>query len=194
MILAVALSSRLSALRSKLWCGGGDPIHKKAERDMRKRKKDVAGKLFERHGRENRGGWRKRKGEVAESGFLAKAVSLGFGVAKPWGDSERYDFIVDAGGRLWRVQVKSGYRGCKDGGYTVHGYGNAHRRAYTPEEVDVIVGYIVPLEVWYVIPIEAFAGIKSIKVFPASRRRRSKHEKYREAWGWMTGKPVVSGS
>ena len=39
----------------------------------------------------------KRRGEIAELAFMQKAVSLGFGVAKPWGDSERYDFILDAG-------------------------------------------------------------------------------------------------
>src|SRR5437870_6319042 len=37
----------------------------------------------------------KRKGELSEAAFLLKAASLGFGVAKPWGDSERYDFILD---------------------------------------------------------------------------------------------------
>jgi hypothetical protein len=35
---------------------------------------------------------------------LHKAAALGFGVAKPYGDSERYDFILDSGERLWRVQ------------------------------------------------------------------------------------------
>jgi hypothetical protein len=30
-------------------------------------------------------------------------TSLGFGVSKTWGDSERYDFILDSGKRLWRV-------------------------------------------------------------------------------------------
>ena len=49
----------------------------------------------------------KKKGEAAELAFMLKAVSLGFGVAKPWGDSERYDFILDSGTQLWRVQVKS---------------------------------------------------------------------------------------
>src|SRR6185312_13648485 len=38
----------------------------------------------------------KRKGELSEAAFLLKAASLGFGVAKPWGDSERYDFILDS--------------------------------------------------------------------------------------------------
>jgi len=50
---------------------------------------------------------RKHRGEIAEAAFLAKATSLGFGVARPWGDSERYDFILDCGRRFWRVQVKS---------------------------------------------------------------------------------------
>ena len=73
-------------------------------------------------------GWRKRLGEAAESAFLAKAIQMGFGVSKPWGDSDRYDFVVDAGGRLWRVQVKSAYRSTKEGGYTVHAFGNLRCR------------------------------------------------------------------
>ena len=50
---------------------------------------------------------RKALGEAAEAAFLAKVTSLGFGVSKTWGDSERYDFILDSGQKLWRVQVKS---------------------------------------------------------------------------------------
>jgi len=38
----------------------------------------------------------KRRGELAELAFTLKAASLGFGVSKPYGDSERYDFILDA--------------------------------------------------------------------------------------------------
>src|SRR2546422_4014222 len=40
----------------------------------------------------------KRKGELSEAAFLLKAAGLCFGVAKPWGDSERYDFILDSHG------------------------------------------------------------------------------------------------
>ena len=39
----------------------------------------------------------KARGEAAEAAFLAKATGLGFGVAKTWGESERYDFILDSG-------------------------------------------------------------------------------------------------
>jgi hypothetical protein len=128
-------------------------------------------------------GSRKQRGEVAEVMFFAKVLGMGFGSAKPWGDSEPYDFVVDAGGgRLARVQLKSAYAASAEGGYTAHAFGNDHRRRYTKDDVDVVVAYVVPEEAWYVIPIEAFDGIGTMKLFPASRRRRSQFEKYREAW------------
>ena len=49
----------------------------------------------------------KRRGELAEAAFLLKVQSMGFRMARPWGDSDRYDFILDSGGRLWQVQLKS---------------------------------------------------------------------------------------
>jgi hypothetical protein len=49
----------------------------------------------------------KRRWELAEAAFLLKAQNMGFRVARPWGDSDRYDFILDSGGRLWRVQLES---------------------------------------------------------------------------------------
>ena len=45
--------------------------------------------------------------EAAEAAFLARASSLRFAVCKPWGDSERYDLVVDYGKGFWRVQVKA---------------------------------------------------------------------------------------
>ena len=39
----------------------------------------------------------KRRGELAEIAFAHKAIAQGFPVAKPFGDSERYDFVLDGG-------------------------------------------------------------------------------------------------
>jgi hypothetical protein len=127
----------------------------------------------------------KRRGEVAEAAFLHKAASLGFSVSKPWGESDRYDFIVDHGGRCWRVQVKSAHSSSVHG-YTFHGCGNLRTKRYTPRDIDLIVGYVVPADAWYVIPIAVFANITAVKVFPSSKRRMSKFEKYREAWELIT--------
>src|SRR5208283_5861543 len=68
---------------------------------------------------------RKQRGEMAEAAFLARVAGLGFGVAKPWGESSRYDLIVDNGRRLLRVQVKSAHRAGAHGGYTFHAHGNS---------------------------------------------------------------------
>ncbi len=48
-----------------------------------------------------------RKGEIAEALFVAKALSLGMNVSKPFGQNCRYDFMVEVMGRAVRVQVKS---------------------------------------------------------------------------------------
>src|SRR5260370_13441645 len=45
-------------------------------------------------------------GERSEAAFLNQATNRDFGIAKPWGDSRRYDFILDNGSCLHRVQVK----------------------------------------------------------------------------------------
>jgi hypothetical protein len=126
----------------------------------------------------------KRRGEVAEAAFLHKAASLGFSVAKPWGESDRYAFILDSGDRCWRVQVKSAHTSAING-YSFHACGNVRKNRYTARDIDFIVGYVVPDDVWYVIPIAAYAERTTIKVFPSSKRRMSRYEKYREAWGYM---------
>ena len=61
---------------------------------------------------------RKRRGEAAEAAFLARATHLGFSVCLPWGDSERYDSVVDLGHGFLRVQVKSAAR-CAETRYRV---------------------------------------------------------------------------
>lgn len=123
----------------------------------------------------------KRKGEVAEAAFLSKAAELGFDVAKPWGDSAAFDFIVHSGPRCWRVQVKS-TGSCRWQGYGVRTSGNSV--AYTKDDVDFLVAYIVPENIWYVIPVEDIQGISRLWFFPR-HKRGSRFEKYREAWCLM---------
>jgi hypothetical protein len=82
---------------------------------------------------------RKWMGEVAESAFLWKAMQLGLLVAKPWGDSARYDFIVDSGGGLLRVQVKSTGCLCEEHRYAVAAHGSNPAIPYTKDDIDFLV-------------------------------------------------------
>ena len=125
---------------------------------------------------------RKQRGEMAEAAFLAKASSLGLRVSKPWGESSRYDLIVDNGRRLLRVQVKSAHRTGGNGGYSFHAYGNT-TRVYDASEIDLLAAYVVPMDAWYLFPVQEFRKYKAMCLFPGSRRGRSKFEKFRENWG-----------
>ena len=161
----------------------------------------------------------KRKGELSEAAFLLKAASLGFGVAKPWGDSERYDFILDshdhdphendshdhachehashehdshendshgraARHRLWRVQLKCTEVARARGYdiqpiYSIYGKG---KMVYTADDIDVLIAHIIPLDVWYVLPVERFVPSKSLRFYPDGGCKRPRFEHYREAW------------
>jgi PD-(D/E)XK endonuclease len=129
----------------------------------------------------------KAKGELGELAFMHKAASLGFGVARPHGDNELYDFIVDSGERFWRVQVKTT---CKvhDHRYQTssrHGLG-IRTRPYTGKEIDFIVAYIAPLGIWYVIPVKRVAASTALSFYPSGCRQGSgRFEPYREAWHLM---------
>jgi PD-(D/E)XK endonuclease len=125
----------------------------------------------------------KQRGELAELAFMYKAAGLGFGVAKPYGDSERFDFILSFGKQLWRVQVKSTY-GLQGTGYRVPGQSTRFRRKYTPAEIDFLVAYIVPLDLWYVVPVAALES-ENLRFYPSGCRLGGRYEKYREAWHLM---------
>jgi hypothetical protein len=131
----------------------------------------------------------KRTGELSEAAFLHKAVSLGFKVTKPWGDSERYDFVVDSGGRLWRVQIKC-TAAIRAGGYhiqPIHFVYGKNKVVYTAEDIDVLAAHIVPLDVWYVVPVQALAQGRSLRLYPDGGCERARFEKYREAWDFFRG-------
>jgi hypothetical protein len=119
----------------------------------------------------------KRRGEWVELLFMTVASGLGFNVAKPWGDSARYDVIVENEGRFLRVQVKSTelWNGscylCQ-----LHMCG----RQYTPEEIDYYAIYVLPEDVWYIFPTRTLAGMGSVGLTP--HRKGHKYERYMENW------------
>jgi len=125
----------------------------------------------------------KQLGEIAEAEFIAKAVGMGFVVAKPWGDSESYDFIVNVRKKFhfWRVQVKSAHVVGKDLTYSFRAHDH-EQKSYTAEDIDALVAYAKPEEAWYVFPVRVVEGLKALKLYPGSRRKRSKYEKWREKW------------
>lgn len=119
----------------------------------------------------------KLRGEWAELRFMAAAAEHGLHVTKPWGETAQYDFAVENEGRFLRVQVKS--TGFKDrGGYSCSVRGS--RGAYVGNAFDFLAAYIVPEDVWFIIPRDVVIGKRGIALYP--HLKKSKYGQYKNAW------------
>jgi hypothetical protein len=123
-------------------------------------------------------------GERSEAAFLAVATYRNFGVAKPWGDSRRYDFILDNGEVLIRIQIKCTECLRADAYETRATYtkGNQHV-PYTKKDIDFVAAHVVPLNLWYIIPVEVCTPAPMLRFYPHRKREDwMPLEEYREAW------------
>ena len=131
----------------------------------------------------------KRIGELSEAALALKARTLGFMVAKPWGDSELYDFILGWGELLWRVQLKCTLA-IRSRGYEIqpiHSVYGKGKMAYGAREIDTLVVHIPPCDAWYVIPVADFVGSKCLRFYPDIESKAPRWEAYREAWHLLRG-------
>lgn len=128
--------------------------------------------------RSGRMGCPKQRGEWAELCFMARAAELGLCVCKPYGDSAQWDVGIAHGGRLLRVQIKSTTYS-RDGSFTCNVVGPGHH-GYRAGVVDFVAVYLVPVDVWYIVPFEATGGIVSLQFRPG--KRGNKYSRYMEAW------------
>jgi len=128
----------------------------------------------------------KKQGELVELRFYLTAYEKGWVVSKPFGDNAKYDFIVDADGKLSRVQVKSTLvldRGNRQNRYAlVAASGCKNKIAYSNTTIDFLAIYIIPAETWYIIPIEEVEGKKKLHFRPFDSASTGKYEKFKSAW------------
>jgi hypothetical protein len=124
----------------------------------------------------------KRRGEWAELRFMARAAEEGLCISKPWGETAHYDFVVETGGQLLRVQVKSTFSNRK-GKYRCGVHGSSG--AYLTDAFDFIAAYLVPEDLWYIIPARVIEGMEAIMISP--KLKRARYGAYRDAWALLTG-------
>jgi len=120
----------------------------------------------------------KHRGEWTELNFMSRVTERGFNVSKPWGDSTRYDVAVERRGHFLRVQIKSTIAR-QDGGYIVTIKSGYHY--YTNHQVDFFAVYVIPEDVWYILPAKIITILRS-NFLLAPRRPHQKYEPYKEAW------------
>jgi len=119
----------------------------------------------------------KRRGEWAESVFMARVAEYGLPVSKPVGDSNTFDCVVGRPGRFVAVQVKCTLSELPGG----KGYGCAiktNNKAYRPGAFDFLAAYVIPEDLWYIIPEKLIRGRQLMSLCSPA----GKFEQYREGW------------
>jgi len=129
----------------------------------------------------------KERGEWVELRFMTEAVEHGFKISRPWGECNAYDVGVENGPNFLRVQVKS--TTVRTGtGYFCQFKPNYHKKQdYTIAQIDFFAAYIIPVDVWYIIPSRLLLGPKrkqALMLFPVDllKKNRYSFEAYKEAW------------
>lgn len=93
-------------------------------------------------------------GDLGELAFMLEAFSRGFVVSKPFGQSEGYDFIVDTGLKLLKVQVKAA-NWTKSKGEVRLKFKIAENMSELSEyckKFDILACYDVELKIFYILP------------------------------------------
>jgi PD-(D/E)XK endonuclease len=142
----------------------------------------------------------KHVGEVAEMQFMLDAAKRGFGVARPFANNQRYDVILDAPRRLWRVQVKASGASHHRGFAVRASWRTTHKHMpYTSKQIDFLAVVIQGRRmrgrrIWYLIPVRSLGGRLTINLYPFGCRKdgEERFEKYREAWK-LLGEPGLPG-
>lgn len=121
-------------------------------------------------------------GDVGEIAFSLRASINGFTVLQPYSQHTSYDLAIDNGSNIIRIQVKTTTKKCSrnNNGYRFScSYGSEEKKKYNKDDVDFIAAYIVPLEIFYIVPIEIINS-KNFKVYPD--KLCHKYSKYKENW------------
>ena len=109
---------------------------------------------------------------IAGPNILQDLKKLGYNVLTPYGDCERYDYVVDAGNKFYRVQSKTSHS--KDNGASfVFSGRSCHRKGgkiihhqYTNKEIDYFVTSFNGK--CYLIPVEECGSNKNLRILPTT--------------------------
>jgi hypothetical protein len=125
----------------------------------------------------------KKRGEWAKLVFATRAMDRELALARPWGESSGYDFTVDQGSRIVRVQVTSTI--FKEG---KEGYSctlKDSKGPYKKGTFEFVAAYVIPEDVWFILPEKLIRGMWSVGLHP--KLETAKYREYQEAWHLLRG-------
>ena len=117
----------------------------------------------------------KQIGNITELETMLAFMKLGYNVLTPYGDCERYDFVVDVNGKFLRMQSKTS--NSDDNGASFHFSGrSSHRKEgkivnhrYSSDEIDYFVTCFQ--NKCYIIPVNECGNDKRLRLLPTKNNQ-----------------------
>jgi hypothetical protein len=130
----------------------------------------------------------KDRGTWAELCFAVRAMQEGLRPARPFGEPSGYDFLVHhKSTRIFGVQVKSTIYKM---GACYHCTIRTQHHVYKKDSFDFVAAYVIPENVWYILPEKVVRGKSTVGLYPAMAE--AKYDPYKEAWYYLRGEsPAV---
>lgn len=118
-------------------------------------------------------------GAITEQKCFLKCLEMGFQVSKPIFDNARYDFILDTGNRIFKIQIKTSRWKDEEHSsfifncYSQHSTGNGNKRMkYTNKEIDFFMTEKDNKFYLYPAPEEGILG-KTLRILPTKSGQTS---------------------
>lgn len=117
-------------------------------------------------------------GDIAEATFALEALRQGLIVSKPLSTGEVYDFIVDSGKRLYRVQVKStAFVYIKNEKelfvqFQIQKSVGGARQSYTRADFDILACYVSGRNFWHFVHVSDIGVANTLRFHFAGNKPR----------------------
>ena len=118
----------------------------------------------------------KAAGDITEAVVLAEFLRAGFPVCVPFGDNQRYDLVVEAGGRFLRVQCKTasltsdrcGGKGC----IRFKARSGVHESRPYRGQADLFAAYSPDTRRIYVLAVDEVPGYRRLAAADARQKQQ----------------------
>lgn len=118
----------------------------------------------------------KQIGNVTEIQNMLGLMQLGYTVSKPYGDCDKYDFICDINGKLYKLQSKTA--STTDGSYfkincrtSTRKKGKNIHQKYTKKDIDFFITNFNGII--YMIPVEDCGSDKRLRLAPTKNQQEN---------------------
>lgn len=128
----------------------------------------------------------KQIGDLGQNCVIGHLAKYGLGIAYPLSDNYPFDFIIIAGCKLFRTQVKSTTERYTDSfifRLTTNNFSSGEIKGYNAKDIDIIACYSIITDIVYLLGPETFEGQKSINIRSAPAKNDQEknvhfHDKY----------------